>query len=89
MRRLLLIAAAATLLAGTGCSTPCEDLASAICACEGSTAAIDACERRAQQTEDILAPTDAEQEQCDSFLESCDCHALGTAEGKRACGLAE
>ncbi len=76
-------------LAAASCATPCEELASKICACEGSLAAIDACEQRASQSEDLLDVTEAEQSRCDGFVDSCDCHALETAEGKRRCGLAE
>lgn len=71
------------------CSTPCEDLAEKICACEPSTAQRDACERRASELQDQQGTSDAEQERCDSFVDGCDCNALDTAEGKRACGLAE
>lgn len=84
--RLLVVLSA---LSAAACATPCEELASKICACEGSLAAIDACEQRASQSEDLLDVTDEEQDRCDGFVDSCDCHALATAEGKRRCGLAE
>jgi hypothetical protein len=87
--RALRLAFALTALSAAACATPCEELASKICACEGSLAAIDACEQRATQTEDLLDVTEEDQNRCDGFVDSCDCHALDTAEGKRRCGLAE
>lgn len=71
------------------CSTPCEELAERICGCEPTTTARDNCERRASDVQDARGTSDAEQERCESFLDSCDCHALDTAAGKRACGIAE
>lgn len=71
------------------CSTPCEDLAAKICACESSTTSRDACERRASDLQDRRGTSDSEQNRCDKFVDTCDCHALDTAAGKRACGLAE
>jgi len=90
MKRALLLAAA--LLCPTvlmACSTPCEELAEKICACEGSTSARDACERRASQQSDANQPSQAEQDRCERLLDTCDCNTLDTAAGKRACGLAE
>jgi len=87
--RLFALALAAASLGLTACATPCEELASKICACEGSLTAIDACEQRASQTEDLLDVTEAEQDRCAEYVDGCDCHALDTAEGKRRCGLAE
>ncbi len=90
MKRALVLAAALVgpLLLG-GCTTPCEDLAAEICACEDSRSAEDACERRAKQQSDVDEPSQAEQDRCEALLESCDCDELDTAAGKRACGLAE
>ncbi len=88
MRRLVL-AAASLLALASACASPCEELAEKICACEGSLSAVDACERGASEREGILNPTQEELDRCESYLETCDCHALGTAEGKRRCGLAE
>lgn len=71
------------------CSTPCEDLAEKICACEVTTTAREACERRASDLQDRRGTSDSEQNRCDEFVDGCDCNALDTAAGKRACGLAE
>lgn len=71
------------------CSTPCEDLAEKICACEPSSTSRNACERRASELQSSRGTSDAEQDRCDSFIGNCDCNALDTAAGKRACGLAE
>ena len=90
MRTCLLAAAllATTMIFGA-CSSDCEDLADKICACEGSRAQVDACKRRAAQRESKTDPGASAQERCASLVDSCDCHALGTAAGDRACGLAE
>lgn len=79
--------AAACILGG--CSTPCEELAEKICACEGTLSARNACERRARQQQDSNPPSDATQDRCEKLLVTCDCNVLDTAAGKRACGLAE
>jgi hypothetical protein len=87
--RSLLLALLVALPVLASCSTSCEELAEKICGCESSTTARDACERRASDLQDARGTSDAEQERCEGFLDTCDCHALNTAAGKRACGLAE
>jgi hypothetical protein len=87
--RALALAVLVALPALAACSTPCEDLAAKICGCEASTALRDACERRASDLQDQRGTSDAEQNRCDKLVDTCDCHALDTAAGKRACGLAE
>ena len=90
MKRALILAAAfaaPTLL--SACSTPCEELAAEICACEDTRSARDACERRAKQQASANEPSQGEQDRCEQLLDTCDCFALNTAAGKRACGLAE
>ena len=86
---LAITAALLAALAGAACSTPCEELAAEICACEPSRAERDQCERRASRQADVTQPTEADQRRCERLLETCDCHVLDTAAGKRACGLAE
>ena len=88
-RAIFLAAALCSPLLLAGCSTPCEELAAEICACEPSRSARDACERRAGQQADASEPSDAEQNRCERLIDTCDCHVLDTAAGKRACGLAE
>ncbi len=87
--RSLALALLAALPFLAACSTPCEDLAEKICACERTTTLRDACERRASELQDSRGTSDAEQDRCEGFLDTCDCNALNTAAGKRACGLAE
>lgn len=86
--RLLAALALSVALLG-GCSSDCEELADKICACEPTRAQVDACKRRAAQRESKSKPGAAAQEECAGFVDTCDCHALGTAAGDRACGLAE
>jgi len=71
------------------CATPCEELAERLCACAETVADRNACENRAEQQRQRHPPTAADEERCETFLRTCDCSRLGTAEGKRACGLAE
>jgi hypothetical protein len=87
--RSLVLALLAALPFLASCSTSCEELAEKICACEATSTARDQCERRAGDLQDARGTSDAEQERCESFLDTCDCYALDTAAGKRACGLAE
>ncbi|HEY0840261.1 MAG TPA: hypothetical protein VGD74_08745 [Vulgatibacter sp.] len=87
LRLLAALALVAALLGA--CSSDCEELAEKICACEPTRAQIDACKRRAAQRESKSEPGPAAQEKCASFVDTCDCHAIGTAAGDRACGLAE
>lgn len=89
MKRAVILAALALAPLLAACSTPCEELASKVCACEPTRRAVDACERRATQQESARAPTAAEENRCEALVDSCDCNALATAAGKRACGLAE
>lgn len=89
MKRVLILAALALAPVLAACSTPCEELASKVCACEPTRRAVDACERRASQQQDTRAATSAEEARCEALVDTCDCNALGTAAGKRACGLAE
>ena len=71
------------------CSTPCQELARKICACEPTTSARSACERRAAQVENTSTVDQAQQDFCERHVDGCDCNALDTAAGKVACGLAE
>lgn len=87
MRVLLL--AAAVLLVAPACTSPCEELAEKVCACEASASSIDACERRASQKADELGDSARTEELCERLLDTCECSALDTTAGKRACGLAE
>lgn len=76
-------------LALGGCTTPCEELAERRCACAPTISERNACENRAEQQRAREPPTDADEERCEAFLETCDCARLRTAQGKRDCGLAE
>lgn len=87
-----LLSAAIALVASLGsfaCSTPCEELAEKICACEPNRSAIEACKRRAQDRQSTHDPGTKGQARCEKYIDTCDCHAIGTAPGDRACGLAE
>mgnify|MGYP001320360443 FL=1 len=72
-----------------GCATPCEELAEKRCSCEPTITERNACENRAEQQRSRRPPTSADEDRCEALLETCSCDRLRTAEGKRACGLAE
>lgn len=76
-------------LLGWACSTPCEELAEERCSCKSTTSERDSCERLAADQRSKNPPSDADEKRCEGFLKTCDCRRLDTAEGKRACGLAE
>lgn len=86
---LLLALLLAAALGSSACSTPCEELAAKICACEPTRSTIDACERRAADRQSKKDPGESGQARCEKFIDDCDCHAIGTPAGDRACGLAE
>lgn len=77
------------LLSLAACATPCEELAERRCSCEATSSERTACENRAEQQRSQHPPTDADEARCEDFLRTCDCESLRSAEGKRACGLAE
>lgn len=87
MRAVLAIAAFA-LLSGTGCRSPCVQLAERICECEATQTEREVCVRRAQEEQNRTATSDEEGRRCASLVPGCDCTRLSTSEGKIACGLA-
>lgn len=89
MKRVLILTALALAPVLAACSTPCEELASKICACEPTRRSVDACERRASQQQSTRPASAKEEARCEALVDTCDCYALNTAAGKRACGLAE
>lgn len=87
MRRALVLFALFGL-ALTGCKGNCRKLSEKLCDCEINTTAKDACLQRVSSEETRIGPTAADENTCAKLLDTCDCHLIGTVEGKQACGLA-
>ena len=58
------------------------------CECERTTTARDNCNRIASDEANRISVTPEEEAACEQLVDQCDCNALSTPEGKRACGLA-
>ena len=86
--RPLALALALLGLVGTGCQSPCLQLASKICDCQNTQQDRDNCNSQASARNDTIKPTQADENTCSALVDKCDCHALNTPEGKRNCGLA-
>jgi hypothetical protein len=97
-RSLALAALAAAVLAGAGCGSPCEDLATRICHCQPAGTIRDTCVQtvKNQVGRDATKPTQAQEQFCASRLATCkdpaddstQCDRLKTPQGKVDCGLA-
>lgn len=87
MRRALVLFALFGL-ALTGCKGNCRKLSEKLCECEINSVAKDACLQRVSSEDSRIGPTPEDDATCGALLDSCDCHLIGTAEGKKACGLA-
>ncbi|MBI3181697.1 MAG: hypothetical protein HYZ28_06105 [Myxococcales bacterium] len=88
MIRVLAMVSALALLGLAGCRGSCRQLSEKLCECAANSAEKDGCLRRASQQEGTVALTPAQEEKCAELLPKCDCHAIGTAQGKKDCGLA-
>lgn len=86
LRILAPLCLALSLLAG--CKGPCRQLSEKLCECAENTYQKENCLRRVSSENDRVAPTPEQEQFCAELLPGCDCHAVDTAEGKRACGLA-
>lgn len=90
MRRLFLTAAVlcASLSGLTACKTTCRELSEKLCECALNSVEKQACQQRAADEEARVEPTAEDEIACEAKLEACDCRAIETEEGKKACGLA-
>lgn len=86
-KRFLALLCAASL-GWIGCSTPCRSLAEKLCDCEPDTTSREECLRGVAERAGTYDATDAQNQVCQGFLDTCDCKNAGTADGKKACGLA-
>ena len=89
VRRFLFLGAALLpILLLPGCKGSCRQLSEKLCECQTTSVARTACLQRVASEEARIGPKAADEALCSSLLNGCDCHQIGTAEGKRACGLA-
>ncbi|WP_426757142.1 hypothetical protein [Myxococcus sp. Y35] len=89
MRRFIVTAALlCSALSGlAGCKGACRELSEKLCDCAINSVEKELCLRRASQEENRVEPTAEDEAVCEELVESCDCRAIETDEGKRACGL--
>jgi len=89
MRRFLVTAALfCSALSGlAGCKGACRELSEKLCDCSINSVEKELCLRRASQEESRVEPTSEDEAVCEELVERCDCRAIETEEGKRACGL--
>ncbi len=78
----------AALISLSGCKGNCRKLSEKLCDCAPNSIAKDTCLQRAAQEDGRVSQTPADDALCNRLLQTCDCHSIITAEGKRACGLA-
>jgi hypothetical protein len=86
MRRLLIPFVALALL--SGCKDNCRKLAEQLCDCAANTNDRNSCLQGVSQRAANTSVTSADDSLCSSLLPGCDCHTVGTVQGKYACGLA-
>jgi hypothetical protein len=85
MRKLLTLAVLVACLAS--CKSSCRQLSEALCDCTITTTEKTSCLQLAASHEQNNGPTDADQQVCAGLLPLCDCHLIGTPQGKANCGL--
>jgi len=86
MLRAALLASLALFWAG--CNGNCHNLAIMLCDCLVTTADQDACKQQISSQESRFGASSADNALCGQLLNQCDCHTVGTPQGKVACGLA-
>lgn len=87
-RAIVQVSLIATCSLALGCKGQCRQLSEKLCECLPTSADRDACLRKASSEEGRVQPTPENEATCAALLPTCDCHAIDTPEGKRACGLA-
>ena len=87
MRRLFLPPLFALVLL-SGCKDNCRQLAEQLCQCAANTNDRNTCLNGVAQRAANTNVTSADNSLCGSLVNGCDCHTVGTVQGKYACGLA-
>lgn len=87
IRNLICLVTLAAAGALAGCSGPCEELSDAICSCRANNTEMARCQEQVRSSMSI-DPSDAQNQQCELFLETCTCDALEQNMPEK-CGLAK
>lgn len=87
MRRLFLAPLLALALL-SGCKDNCRQLAEELCNCAANSNEKNTCLNAVAQRAANTNVTSSDNALCGSLKNGCDCHTVGTVEGKYACGLA-
>ncbi len=77
-----------TALLLAGCKGQCRQLSERLCDCALNSSEKTACLSRASNSEGVNPPTEADEANCKTMLNSCDCRLINTPDGKVRCGLA-
>jgi hypothetical protein len=89
MRRLWLVPFLVVFLAAlSGCNGNCKNLSTLLCNCAANINEKNACLQRVNSRASAIPTTDAEEQECGLLIPKCDCHTVGTVQGKYDCGLA-
>jgi hypothetical protein len=72
----------------SGCKDNCRQLAEQLCQCAANTNDRNTCLSGVSQRAANTNVTSADDNLCGSLINGCDCHTVGTVQGKYACGLA-
>lgn len=87
MRRLFLAPLLALALL-SGCKDNCRQLAEQLCDCAANTNDRNNCLQGVAQRASVTDVSSSDNTLCGSLINGCDCHTVGTVQGKYACGLA-
>jgi hypothetical protein len=87
MRRLLFAPLLALVLL-SGCKDNCRQLAEQLCQCAANTNDRNTCLNGVAQRAANTDVTSNDNSLCGALINGCDCHTVGTVQGKYACGLA-
>jgi hypothetical protein len=88
MRLAVFAALSSLVLLASGCKSQCRILSEKVCDCTVTSTERNQCLARYASIETNNMPTAAQEDTCESFMETCDCRLLDTQAGKERCGIA-
>lgn len=90
MRRLLFLAPVLFLSMAlvTGCKDHCRQLSESLCDCAANTNDKTACLQAVANRASLISVSSEDDSRCEALQPGCDCHTVGTVQGKYRCGLA-
>jgi hypothetical protein len=86
--RQLLFAPLLALVLLSGCKDNCRQLSEQLCQCAANTNDRNTCLNGVAQRAANTDVTSDDNSLCGALINNCDCHTVGTVQGKYACGLA-